>query len=415
MSSLGHGLHGEHSNDWMEAAFQSPNRTSKCAGRDCCTCVPAAQDAPATVRAEVTVDNTSDAFTNDNYTFLDTGITSFKPVTAIYGSACPDVMVLAARGSGESPQANWTDPAAYVKDSYRGAGQVNWDVYKRLIKARPDLHISLDPIMYPADKVWELVDGSFQVYEASVASGVQALLYDMQLTDFKCGGTVRYILAGYSQGAWAVHDALWQIARATPGELGRIAGVALFGDSDFMHSQPIVRDYYSADIGDGASVPVDAANVGVPSKITTHSGSWCYPTDPVCQTTSDNIATYLPFCIAGSSSCPHFQYVSGGETKKAAAFLVPFLPTSTLFPHLTLTPPPNGVVGQPYSWTATASCGSSCTWSAKTAGLPPGLTFSKTGVLSGTPKQAGTYTFYVTATAAYGRSVSGNVTVAINS
>jgi hypothetical protein len=378
-----------------------------------------AQDAPARVHAQVSVDNASDAFTSDNSTSLDTGITPYKPVTAIYGSACPDVMVLAARGSGESPKGgNWTDPAAYINDSYRGAGQVNWDAYKRLIKARPDLRISLDPIMYEADSVFPdlIPELQFQVYQASVASGVEMLLYDMQLTDFKCGGTVRYILTGYSQGAWAVHDALWQIARANPGELDRIAGVALFGDPDFVHSQPIVRDNYSADIADGASAGVDSANVGVPKKITTLSGSWCYPTDPVCQFTPDNIATYGPFClISGSSSCPHFLYVSGGETKKAAKFLVPLLPTATLFPQLTLTPPPSGTVGQPYTWTATASCGASCTWSAKTAGLPPGLTFSKTGVLSGTPKQTGTYTFYVTATAAYGRSTSGNVTVTINS
>jgi hypothetical protein len=58
------------------------------------------QDAPATVRAEVSVDNSSDAFTNDNYTYLDTGITTFQPVKLIYGSPCPDVMVLAVRGPG---------------------------------------------------------------------------------------------------------------------------------------------------------------------------------------------------------------------------------------------------------------------------------------------------------------------------
>ena len=377
------------------------------------TTVPA-QDAPATVVAGASVDNASDAFTDDNNTYLDTAVTSFRPITAIYGSACPDVMVLAARGSGESPT-DWTSPAAYINDSYRGTGQVNWDVYQRLLTARPDLHISLDPIMYPADPVNDFIDGNIPTYFASVASGAQTIVYDMQLTDFKCGGTVRYILTGYSQGAWAVHDALWQIARANPSELARIAGVALFGDSDFVNSQPIVRDYYSADIADGASAGVDSANVGVPAQITAHSGSWCYPTDPVCQFTPDNIATYGPFClIPGSSGCPHFQYVSGGETQKAAPFLVPFLPTATLFPHLTLTPPPTGTVGQPYTWTATASCGTSCTWSAKTSGLPPGLTFSKTGILAGTPTQPGTYTFYITATAAYGRGVSGNVTITVN-
>ena len=188
-----------------------------------------AQDAPATVRAQVSIDNASDAFTDDNYTYLDTAITSFSPPKLIYGSACPDVMVLAVRGSGESPQADWTDPGAYANDRYRGAGEVNWDVYTRLLKATPKLHVSLDPIMYPAEKVFPdlIPELHYQTYRASVASGVETLLYDMQLTDFKCGSTVRYMLTGYSQGAWVVHDALHQM---TPAELGRITGVALFGD-----------------------------------------------------------------------------------------------------------------------------------------------------------------------------------------
>ena len=108
---------------------------------------------------------------------------------------------------------------------------MNWDVYTWLVKAAASgVTISLDPIMYPADKIWDLFNGNFQVYEASVASGAQTLLYEMQLTDFKCYDKVRYILTGYSQGAWAIHDALHQM---TSTQLGRVIGMALFGDSDF--------------------------------------------------------------------------------------------------------------------------------------------------------------------------------------
>jgi hypothetical protein len=369
-----------------------------------------ARDAPAEVRATVTVDNPSDAFTNDNYAYLNTGITSFQPVTVIYGSACPDIMVLAARGSGENPQKDWTSPAAYINDGYRGAGEVNWNVYTRLLTAAPRLHISLDPIMYPADSVWDLLKPAhYQVYRASVASGVETMLYDMQLTDFKCGGTVRYILTGYSQGAWVVHDALHQM---TPAQLGRIAGVALFGDSDFSPAQ-IVRDYKSLDTASGLSAPLDRSNLAFPPALAVHSGSWCYPTDMVCQATPANIAANLAPCLARFKLlCPHLRYVAGGETKKAAAFLAPFLPKTTLFPHLTLTTPPRGTVGHRYTWTATASCGTSCTWSTNKAKLPPGLTFSANGVLTGTPTRAGTYTFYLTATARYGRNATGNVTIA---
>jgi hypothetical protein len=287
------------------------------------TIVPA-QNPPAFADAAVSTDNPSDGFTGDNYTQLDTGITDFGPVSVIYGPACPHVMVLAVRGTGESPQADWTDPAAYIGDQYHGAGAVNWDLYTRLANAvSPGTTISLDPIMYPADQIWDLFNGSFQVYEASVASGAQTLLYDMQLTDFKCGGTVHYILTGYSQGAWVIHDALRQM---TSTQLGEIAGMALFGDSDFKPFAAIVRDNKLQDINFGASAVVDPLNLSTPPVLIPHAGSWCYSTDPVCQASAANIATYVPLCIAGSSQCPHFQYVSGGETSKAATFLIPFLP-----------------------------------------------------------------------------------------
>ena len=72
---------------------------------------------------------------------------------------------------------------------------------------------------------------------------------------------------------------------------------------------------------------------------------------------------------------------------------------------ITLSPAtvPNGGVSTAYSQTFTASGGTApYTW-AKTVGtLPPGLTLSSGGVLSGTPTTAGTYSFSVQATAANG-------------
>jgi hypothetical protein len=339
--------------------------------------------------------------------------TSFQPQKVIHGPACPDVMILATRGSGESPK-DWTNPAAYVNDKYRGAGEVNWSVYTGLTKVAPKLRISLDPITYPADSVADFINGNIPGYFASVSSGTETLLADMQLTDSKCGGTVRYILSGYSQGAWAIHDALYQMKTA---QLNQIAGVALFGDPDFKPAQPIVRDNKSSDTASGVATAADPHHLGVPPSITSKSGSWCYPTDPICQFTKDNIKYYGPDCLPHSplsSLCPHFQYVSGGETAKATTFLAMLLPKTTLFPQLTLTPPPNGTVGHPYTWTATASCSTPCTWSTNTAKLPPGLAFSSTGILTDTPTQAGTYPFPVTATARYGRKTTGGVTVIIS-
>ncbi len=63
------------------------------------------------------------------------------------------------------------------------------------------------------------------------------------------------------------------------------------------------------------------------------------------------------------------------------------------------SPLPNGIVGLAYSQAFAATGGTPAyTWTAQTSALPPGLTVSTAGVLSGTPSQAGTFTFTVTVT-----------------
>jgi hypothetical protein len=68
--------------------------------------------------------------------------------------------------------------------------------------------------------------------------------------------------------------------------------------------------------------------------------------------------------------------------------------------NFTSSPPPTGAVGQRYSY-AYATAGDAAVAFKVTAGsLPPGLALSSTGVISGTPTAAGSYTYFVTATGA---------------
>ena len=74
--------------------------------------------------------------------------------------------------------------------------------------------------------------------------------------------------------------------------------------------------------------------------------------------------------------------------------------TVLIYPGLTVTPPvvSSGAVGVPYSQAFTASGGggaSTYTWSLIQGTLPPGLTFSAGGTLSGTPTTLGTFGFTV--------------------
>ena len=61
---------------------------------------------------------------------------------------------------------------------------------------------------------------------------------------------------------------------------------------------------------------------------------------------------------------------------------------------------PDASVGAPYSQLVAANIGTAPTWTVPgTTVLPPGITVSPTGVISGTPTAAGTFTFQATATA----------------
>ncbi len=75
----------------------------------------------------------------------------------------------------------------------------------------------------------------------------------------------------------------------------------------------------------------------------------------------------------------------------------------------------NGTAGTPYQATIAASGGTgTITLGAPAASLPPGLTLSTSGVLSGTPTIAGSYSFPVTATDSVGASASQSYTITIS-
>ena len=81
-------------------------------------------------------------------------------------------------------------------------------------------------------------------------------------------------------------------------------------------------------------------------------------------------------------------------------------------PTITTESLPNGTVGTAYSQTLAADGSDTITWSVTSGSLPTGLSLSEDGKITGTPTTAGTSTFTVTATNAYG-SDSGEFTLTI--
>lgn len=254
------------------------------------------------------------------------------PSSVVDGPACPDVMVIGARGTNEGPS-NWHSLPDYAKDPSHGVGATVYSMYGYLKTANPKLVFSLEPAVYPTvfggNSVLAFLQNAGQSlqYLGDAQIGEQSIALDIQTTDAVCGHAKRYILAGYSLGAWAVHDALNELGTS---QLAEIAGVALFGDPKFQPGQPFVRDFMSEDKYYGIAYNNQPQYGSIP--LVNQTGSWCLPADPVCQYRSDDISTWLTevgYCVNNSGACAHFQYATDGETLNAAAFLQPLLPPPT--------------------------------------------------------------------------------------
>jgi hypothetical protein len=236
-------------------------------------------------------------------------------------------MVIGARGTNEAPTTNPDDPSSYASATNDGVGEDILSMYQSLVQANLQLRWGLEPAIYPTNAPnLAAFAKSVQKYVGDPATGAQSIAQEIRDTDAACGSTVHYILAGYSLGAWAVHDAL--LNQLTTNQLNEISGVALFGDPKFQPFQPIDREYEFLDTASGIATVLPGDD-SIPPKLVPYTGSWCLPTDPICQHVGDqNIwNTELALCATGNSLlCAHFQYVADGETADAAAFLQPFLP-----------------------------------------------------------------------------------------
>jgi len=105
------------------------------------------------------------------------------------------------------------------------------------------------------------------------------------------------------------------------------------------------------------------------------------------------------------------QNAAGTGPASAASSAV----TVNVPPSLTFAAPPGGEVGAAYSDALTVGGGTApYTWSVSTGTAPPGLTLNaSSGLLSGTPTAAGSYTFTVLVTDSSGKTASTPVTLLV--
>ena len=257
---------------------------------------------------------------------------------AVRGVACPDLMVVAARGSSEAPQGTssdgWQHASSYADAAtFYGVGQTNVNLFDSFAAAKPYQRVSLDSVIYPADAVPADLTTDGPKYLASVNAGAVAVEAEVARLEAACGASVRYVFTGYSQGAWVMHKALWKLTETQPAVLRRVAGIAFFGDPEFEPLADIVRDHREETAGwAGAATVLDPASRSVPPGLQTRTVSYCLPGDPVCQTFNAAGQLNLPafaVCTAGGwqpGLCPHNSYAVTDQVAKAAALLGTLVP-----------------------------------------------------------------------------------------
>jgi cutinase len=183
------------------------------------------------------------------FTFAESGCASRTATFTVTApppppAACSQVWFIGARGSGE---------AASGSDGMGPGVDYMAKVLAAQLKAGSGQSLHLMPVNYSADPVNDLYpdnavllliaageipqalalykETSVAEYDTSIESGMTVTLLDVASVLKRCSGA-RIILAGYSQGAIAVHNAENWIAAHVPSELRHIVGTLLLADGD---------------------------------------------------------------------------------------------------------------------------------------------------------------------------------------
>jgi hypothetical protein len=310
-------------------------------------------------------------------------------------STCRDVYVLAARGSGESA----------------GFGAELDGFRKALEAALPGRTVHATPLDYTAASTnvlrpsarelgWVAVgllaiaaadykSTHFDVYMSSIHDGVQSALYRLRHRATTCPYE-RVVLAGYSQGAMVMHRVVNRLA--DDGEtslLRRIAGVMLLGDGDRV---PNTKTLLSGSPAAGAGGRGIATWAGVArrdvvsTRVASRTFTVCTRNDMVCDFRFPWSLGHAPLAISVHTSYAGSKLV--GDTARSIARIVRgyAVPTPR---SLDLS----ATVGQTVErqLTANARSGSTFKWKLG-SGLPAGIRLSSSGLLSGAPTSAGTWT-----------------------
>lgn len=342
---------------------------------------------------------------------------------------CQDVVFLGVRGSGEKPnEGTW------------GMGQrvtAVYDSFKASVKNRRIAASGIDYAAAPVPvleslTVWGAT--AWEGYFASIDGGVHSAEATLINRSHNCPDE-RFVLAGYSQGAMAIHRLVFDLSRAPLGSaldriLPKIDAVATLGDGDRVAFDDVVTlgssPTESQDYGVGlAGFPSGASYVATNTRLSYvgHglNSRWfqvCDYGDLVCDygraTTAGPFPTDL---IAGMKY--GYDVHTKNYTKKNQAVLEAgrqlALKTMAVNQLQVSYSPASATVGAAYTGTFTRDSGYPLTGLVMTSGnLPPGLTWGGVSGVSGIPTQVGSWTFSYRATDRVGQTYEGTATISVS-
>ena len=193
------------------------------------------------------------------------------------GNGCADVEIIGARASTERP----------------GLGVLIGPLAQRVTRASSQT-VRSTAVDYPA---------SLANYQNSVRQGVADLAEKIEATASSCPDTA-IVLAGYSQGAQVIGDAIAGSGRlgrpaVDAAALDRVAAVALFGDPTFTAGEPFNAENRNRN-------GVFARGRGALDAVADRTRSFCNQGDRFCQ--------------GGASLAAHLNY--NGSLTAAQQFVV---------------------------------------------------------------------------------------------
>ncbi|HUB98920.1 MAG TPA: cutinase family protein [Solirubrobacterales bacterium] len=188
-------------------------------------------------------------------------------VNATAGPQCgSQVQVIAVRGSGETGNGS--------------PGKTVGPFIKQLESLADPGAVHGEGLHYPAVGVvdWKAIFTTIKAlqYKLSVDSGVKNLIQRVKQRAKDCGGA-KLVLAGYSQGAHVIRDALPDLTSLA----SRIGAVVMFGDPHFdPHSGAAVKGgtYQSSRHG-----VLGLTDNDLPKVFLSHTATYCLDRDFICQ------------------------------------------------------------------------------------------------------------------------------------